>query len=70
MATTFKLTDEIRTILTTTLIVLVILKLTGLIHWSWLWVLAPIWIPIAAFAALFLVGFVIYLITQAVWGQE
>ena len=29
-----------------TLIVLFIaLKLTGVIDWSWLWVLAPIWIP-------------------------
>jgi hypothetical protein len=23
------------------------LKLTGYIDWSWLWVLAPLWIPIA-----------------------
>lgn len=23
----------------------IILKLTGVINWSWLWVLAPIWIP-------------------------
>jgi hypothetical protein len=23
------------------------LKLTGVINWSWLWVLSPIWIPIA-----------------------
>jgi len=22
------------------------LKLTGVISWSWLWVLAPIWIPV------------------------
>ena len=21
------------------------LKLTGTIHWSWLWVLAPFWVP-------------------------
>lgn len=24
----------------------VILKLCGVIHWSWLWVIAPFWIPI------------------------
>jgi hypothetical protein len=24
---------------------LVALKLTHVIHWSWLWVLAPLWIP-------------------------
>lgn len=28
-------------------IVFIVLKLTGVITWSWLWVLAPIWIPIA-----------------------
>ena len=25
----------------------IVLKLTGVINWSWLWVLAPIWIPTA-----------------------
>ena len=28
-------------------IVLLILKLTNLISWSWWWVLAPSWIPLA-----------------------
>ena len=27
-------------------IAFIVLKLTGVITWSWLWVLAPIWIPI------------------------
>ena len=26
--------------------VFIVLKLTKIINWSWLWVLAPIWIPI------------------------
>ena len=26
-------------------IVFVVLKLIGIIGWSWLWVLAPLWIP-------------------------
>ena len=26
-------------------ILFIALKLTGIITWSWLWVLAPIWIP-------------------------
>ena len=26
-------------------IVFITLKLIGIINWSWLWVLAPIWIP-------------------------
>ena len=35
-------------------VVFVVLKLTGLIHWSWVWVLCPIWIDclIVAFAVL------------------
>lgn len=28
-------------------IVFIVLKLTKVITWSWVWVLAPIWIPIA-----------------------
>jgi hypothetical protein len=34
-------------------IVFIVLKLCGVIAWSWWWVLAPIWIPFAI-AALFL----------------
>lgn len=30
-------------------ILFIALKLTGYITWSWLWVLCPIWIPIAIF---------------------
>jgi hypothetical protein len=29
-------------------VVFVVLKLTGLIAWSWWWVLAPLWITISA----------------------
>lgn len=28
------------------LIVFIVLKLVGVIDWSWVWVLAPFWIPI------------------------
>lgn len=28
-------------------ILFIVLKLTGYIDWSWWWVLAPIWIPLA-----------------------
>ena len=27
------------------LVVFIVLKCTGLINWSWWWVLAPLWIP-------------------------
>lgn len=33
------------------------LKLTGVVSWSWLWVLAPLWTPFV-FAAVFVVVFV------------
>ena len=36
-------------------IAFIILKLTGVISWSWLWVLAPIWIPTAIVLAVLLV---------------
>lgn len=38
-------------------VLFVALKLIGVIHWSWLWVLAPFWIPLAiALGVLFIVG--------------
>ena len=33
----------------------IILKLTGFITWSWLWILAPIWIPFSAGVIIILV---------------
>jgi len=36
-------------------IVFIVLKLTGVIAWSWLWVLAPFWIPIVLFAVIVIV---------------
>ena len=32
-------------------IVFIVLKLIGVIAWSWLWVLAPFWIPAALWVA-------------------
>lgn len=44
----------------------IILKLCGVIQWSWLWVLSPIWIPTAlVFAILIIVG-IVALIVKAV----
>jgi Flp pilus assembly protein TadB len=34
--------------------VFITLKITGIIAWSWLWVLAPLWIPIALLIVVFL----------------
>ena len=35
-------------------VVFIVLKLTGVIAWSWVWVLAPFWIGAALFVALVL----------------
>lgn len=44
-------------------LVFLVLKLCGLISWSWLWVTAPLWVPIGGFV---LVGvFFLFAITIA-----
>ena len=40
----------------------IILKLCNVIDWSWLWVLAPTWIPLALAAAILIVCGIIKLI--------
>ena len=37
-------------------IAFIVLKLTHLIEWSWLWVLSPIWIPIAFALLMFVIA--------------
>jgi hypothetical protein len=39
-------------------ILFIALKLTGVITWSWWWVLSPLWIPLALLGAL-LLGFLV-----------
>ena len=41
--------------------IFIVLKLVGVISWSWWWVLSPLWIPLIVLA-IFL--FVIYLIDK------
>ena len=40
----------------TIVIILIILKLTNVIGWSWFWVLSPIWFPILAVLAILIGG--------------
>ena len=40
-------------------VIFIILKFVGVLDWSWLWVLAPIWIMAAYFPLMFVSGFVI-----------
>ena len=39
-------------------IVFIVLKLLGVIKWSWLWVLSPIWLPMAVFLIFVVVAFI------------
>lgn len=43
-------------------LIFITLKLCGVIGWSWLWVLAPFWIPLVALMVLFAAAFIILLI--------
>lgn len=45
-------------------IVFITLKLTGHITWSWLWVLAPLWGPLTIVLVVFLVFFILVLLTD------
>ena len=51
-------------------IAFIILKLTGAISWSWLWVLAPIWIPTAIVLAVLLVVLIVVLVKEGVKQTE
>mgnify|MGYP001028216660 FL=1 len=39
--------------ISTLTLIFIVLKATGLISWSWLWVLSPIWLTFLFFAVIF-----------------
>ena len=41
---------------TALLITFIVLKLCGVIAWSWWWVLSPLWIPLLLVLAILIVG--------------
>lgn len=41
-------------------IVFIVLKLTGVIAWSWLWVLSPLWIGFAIWLVVLVLFFLLY----------
>ena len=41
----YRISYELRLILELLLVMFIVLKLSGLIDWSWVWVLCPFWIP-------------------------
>lgn len=54
-------------------IAFIVLKLCGVISWSWLWVLAPLWIPIAlsfAIIAVFAMGCAISVLVKHILDEE
>jgi len=46
---------------TTLFVVFLVLKLTRLIDWSWWWVFAPIWIPIASAIGIAVGSFILFI---------
>lgn len=56
-------------LLTALAIVFIILKITGttaVATWSWWWVLAPIWIPVAMILGIMAVAFIFLLLVAAI----
>ena len=48
-------------VLSILLVAFIVLKLCGVITWSWLWVLSPLWVPIAlVLVILLIVGIMVY----------
>lgn len=45
-------------------IVFIVLKLTGHIGWSWVWVLAPIWIPAALVVVILFVALLVMVVKE------
>jgi hypothetical protein len=45
-------------------IVFIILKLVGVIAWSWWWVLSPFWIPLGLALVIAIVSRIVILITK------
>lgn len=48
----------------------IVLKLTGVIGWSWLWVLAPIWIPTAITLAIIVIVLIVVLAKETLRALE
>ena len=46
-------------------VVFIVLKLTGVIAWSWLWVLSPLWI-----STLIVIGIILGFVALAAWVSK
>lgn len=48
----------------------IVLKVTHLIDWPWVWVLAPIWIPVGIVLAAFVIVLIVVLTKEALRALE
>jgi len=46
------------------------LKLTGHIDWSWVWVLAPTWIPVAFIVAIVILILIVFTAKEVLFGKK
>ena len=51
-------------------LVFLVLKLTDVITWSWWWVTAPLWIPVALVVVIFAVVFVCAIIAAGITKRD
>ena len=51
-------------------LIFITLKLTGVIAWSWLWVLAPLWIPTALIVVILVVALIVLLVKEPTKRSE
>lgn len=51
-------------------IAFIVLKLCEVIDWSWWWVLAPLWIPIAISFAILIIIFLIWCLAGLIEGAS
>ena len=58
------ISDEIRIVGDSVLTVFIILKLTDVISWSWVWVLSPFWIIASIVVIFFIIMWIINLLKR------
>ena len=51
-------------------IIFIVLKLVGVIEWSWVWVLAPLWIGAIISLALVLIGLLITIVAAIIVNKD
>ena len=51
-------------------VVFVVLKLVGVINWSWVWVLSPLWISAIITIVLIIILFIVYLVCLSEWDTK